>query len=107
MTNAAAFLEHGLISLKDLTGTLIDVEQFRKQEQGTSIAPGDWLADWLSAKPEDVTLKADVLTPTAKRATERKGLSVKQKAKMKRNLDASVKAQRATPIPADDDEAEA
>ena len=95
MTNSALFLEHGLISLKDLTGTLIDIEQFRKQEQGTQQHPNDFISDWLSEKPGDAAMLADA-TPQAqagkklKRSeaapTKRKGLSKAQKAKMERNL---------------------
>lgn len=94
MTHSALFMEHGLISLKDLTGTLIDIEQFRKQEQGTQQHPNDFISDWLSEKPGDAAMLADA-TPQAQagkkskptpQPTQRKGLSKAAKAKMARNL---------------------
>jgi hypothetical protein len=41
-------IDSGMISFKDWTGVMIDIEQFRKAEGGTSEVPGDALARWLS-----------------------------------------------------------
>ena len=49
-----------LISPKDLTALLIDIEQFRKQETGTQLPAGDWLAQWLSEKPPVDPKRKDV-----------------------------------------------
>lgn len=43
----------GMITMKDWTGMLIDIEQFRKAEGGSEEMPGDALAKWLSeAEPK-------------------------------------------------------
>lgn len=42
----------GMISAKDWVGMMIDIEQFRKAEGGTSESPGDALARWLSEGAE-------------------------------------------------------
>lgn len=47
---APQLILYKLISPKDLTGLLIDIEQFRKQETGTQLPAGDWLAQWLTEK---------------------------------------------------------
>jgi hypothetical protein len=41
-------IDSGMISFKDWTGVMIDIEQFRKAEGGTAELPGDALARWLS-----------------------------------------------------------
>jgi hypothetical protein len=46
-----------MISSKDWVGMLIDIEQFRKAEGGTSESPGDALAKWLSEGAEEVKAK--------------------------------------------------
>jgi len=48
--------DSGMMTVKDWTGILIDIEQFRKSEGGTSESPGDALARWLSEgeKPKKV-----------------------------------------------------
>jgi hypothetical protein len=42
-------VEAGLLSPKDWAGLLIDIEHFRKSEQGSGKPAGDLLAEWLSA----------------------------------------------------------
>lgn len=48
MLNAHVLIGAGLMTVKDWAGLAIDIEQFRKQEQGSQQAPGDFLRDWLS-----------------------------------------------------------
>jgi hypothetical protein len=44
-------IKTGMITMKDWTGMMIDIEQFRKSEGGSEELPGDALAKWLS-EPE-------------------------------------------------------
>lgn len=60
MTNAHVMITAGLMSPKDWIGLAIDIEQFRKQEQGTQVAPGDFLEQWLSVPIEPKTVKEEV-----------------------------------------------
>ena len=49
VAKAGSFLiDSGMVSMKDWTGMLIDIEQFRKTDAGNSEVPGDALARWLS-----------------------------------------------------------
>ena len=48
MTNAHVLIAGGLMSPKDWIGLAIDIEQFRKQDLGTTQLPGDFLKLWLS-----------------------------------------------------------
>ena len=41
----------GMISLKDVVGTLQNIEEFRKSEGGNQTLPADFIAQWLS-EPE-------------------------------------------------------
>lgn len=51
MTNAHVLIGAGMMSPKDWVGLAIDIEDFRKQEQGTQVLPADFIAQWL-AEPE-------------------------------------------------------
>ena len=56
-TSGDILISSGMISSKDWVGMLIDIEQFRKAEGGTSESPGDALAKWLSEGAEEVKAK--------------------------------------------------
>lgn len=49
MSNAHLLIAAGMMSPKDWISLAIDIEQFRKQEQGNQEPPGDWLEKWLTA----------------------------------------------------------
>jgi hypothetical protein len=48
----------GMISFRDWTGMMIDIEQFRKAEGGSEELPGDALAKWLSEPEKKAKAKA-------------------------------------------------
>ena len=56
-TSGDILISSGMIYSKDWVGMLIDIEQFRKAEGGTSESPGDALAKWLSEGAEEVKAK--------------------------------------------------
>lgn len=57
MTSAHILISAGMMSAKDWIGIARDIEEFRKQEQGTQVLPADFLAQWLSS-PEPKQKKA-------------------------------------------------
>lgn len=48
MLSAHIIIDAGIMSPKDWISLAIDIEQFRKTDHGSSIPPGDFLANWLS-----------------------------------------------------------
>ena len=69
---APQLILYKLISPKDLTGLLIDIEQFRKQETGTQLPAGDWLAQWLTEKvPEPIVVGAVVAKPSKRKVSDK------------------------------------
>ena len=56
MTNAHVLISAGMLSPKDWIGIAVNIEEFRKQEQGTSVLPADFIAGWLS-EPSDIEPK--------------------------------------------------
>jgi len=52
MVNAHILIAAGMMSPKDWVALAIDIEQFRRQEQGSQVAAGDWLSNWLSGDDE-------------------------------------------------------
>jgi hypothetical protein len=52
MLSSYLFLDAGLASPKDITAVLLDVEAYRKSEQGSQLLPGDFLERWLSESDE-------------------------------------------------------
>ena len=60
MQNAHILISAGLMNPKDWIGLAIDIEQFRKQDLGTTQLPGDFLKTWLS---EPIAIQAEVPTP--------------------------------------------
>lgn len=49
-----------MITMKEWTGMLIDIEQFRKSEGGSEEMPGDALAKWLSETEDKPKRKTKV-----------------------------------------------
>jgi hypothetical protein len=48
MSHAPVLIATGLLSPKDVVSMAVEIENFRKQEQGTGVKPEDWLAGWLN-----------------------------------------------------------
>lgn len=70
MSNAHILIGSGMISVKDWVSTARDIEDFRKQETGTSLPPGDLLSQWLSVS--EVELKEETVPHLPKREKKRK-----------------------------------
>lgn len=54
MLSGHVLVSAGLISPKDWLAMSVEIEGFRKSEGGTQIAPGDFLAQWLSEEEKPV-----------------------------------------------------
>lgn len=72
MASAHILISSGLMSPKDWIGLAIDIEQFRKQDLGTTQLPGDFLKQWLSEPTEDVKVPQSKHIPKRERKKEKK-----------------------------------